>query len=288
MELLQLKYFCSVAQMESITKAAQSLHISQPSLSKTIINLEKELGTPLFDRLGRQIYLNEKGKIFYQQVHDSLNLLDNAVQQMRDIRPTARGEINLLILAASALMPCIISSFIKKHPDVRIHLHQQTSHDLCFSDAYDFSVSATPLDYTGLEVYPLLAEPLVLAVPREHPLSVYEEIQLSDASAYEFIAFSHGPSIRTLTDSLCYMAGFAPKIIFESDGTAPLFSMIESGVGISLIPVKTHAKFDENKVKLVRLTDASAKRTVNLAWRREKYLNNACMLFKQHIIEFFC
>jgi len=287
MELLQLRYFCTVAQMGNITKAAQSLQISQPSLSKTIINLEKELGTALFDRLGRHIYLNEKGSHFYEQIRDGLNLIDNAHKQLLDVELSERGEITLLILAAEAVMPEVVASFIAEHPGIRINLQQQTCFDLRYSDAYDFSISATPMDYSNLEVYPLLPEELALAVPASHPLANKEKIALADASDCDFISFSTGPSLRVLTDSLCYMVGFAPKIIFESDGTTLLFSMIEQGLGVSLIPARTHKKLDPDKIKFLEITDVPTSRTINLAWRREKYMNHACMLFKQHIIDYF-
>lgn len=287
MELLQLRYFCTVAQMESITKAAQSLRISQPSLSKTIINLEKEVGTAFFDRLGRHIYLNEKGRMFYEQVRDGLELIDGARNQLMDIDPSPRGKIDLLILAASAKMVGVIAAFIAKHPDIRISLCQQTCHDLRYADEYDFSISATPMDYTNLEIYPLLTEEILLAVPAGHPLARYDETALAGAAEYDFLAFSKGPSLRVLTDSLCYMSGFAPKIIFESDGTDQLFSMIEAGLGISLIPAETHRRIDRTRIKLLRITDVPVSRTVNLAWRREKYMNHACMLFRQHVIDSF-
>lgn len=287
MELLQLRYFCTVAQMESITNAAQSLQISQPSLSKTIINLEKELGTTLFDRLGRHIHLNEKGKQFLEKVRDGLELIDSAQKELMHVHAEPRGEINLLILAASTRMPDLIASFIRKMPGIRINLHQQVCLDLRYADDYDFSISATPMDYSNLEVYPLLTEDIVLAVPKAHPLSMHDEIDLSAAANCDFLAFSTGPSLRVLTDSLCYMAGFAPKIMFESDGTAALYTLIEAGLGVALIPADTHRHIDENKVKLLKIINPAASRTINLAWRQEKYLNSACLLFKQYVIDYF-
>ncbi|HHX59367.1 MAG TPA: LysR family transcriptional regulator [Epulopiscium sp.] len=287
MELLQLRYFCTVAQMESITNAAKFLNISQPSLSKTIINLEREIGAPLFDRLSRRIYLNAKGKQFYEKVRDGLELIDNAQNQLNNTSMKPSGEIKIFVLAASSLIPDMIAGFVINLPQIKINLYQQICHDLHFSDEYDFSISATPMDYSHLDVYPLLSEEIVLAVPIDHPLSTQDEIKLSEAADYNFIAFSKGPSIRVLSDSLCYMAGFAPKIVFESDGINTLFTMIEAGLGISLLPAETHRKIDTNKIKLLRISEPFASRTVNLAWRSEKYMTSACMLFKQHCIDFF-
>lgn len=287
MELLQLRYFCTVAQLESITNAAQTLNISQPSLSKTIINLEREIGVPLFNRLGRHIYLNAKGKLFYEKIRDGLDLIDCAQSELFNTSLEPNGGIKLFILAASSLIPSMLAGFLSAYPGIRISLYQQISYDLRYSDEYDFSISATPMDYTNLETYSLLTEDIVLAVPTSHPFADMEEIHLSQASDCNFIAFSRGPSLRVLTDSLCYMAGFAPKIIFESDGINTLFTMIESGAGVSLLPAETHRKIDQQKIRLIRILKPTASRTVSLAWRREKYMTNACMLFKQYCIDFF-
>lgn len=287
MELLQLRYFCMVAQMESITNAAQSLNISQPSLSKTIINLEREVGAALFDRLGRHIYLNAQGKLFYEKIRDGLDLIDNAQNELQNAASNPSGDIKLFIIAASSLIPCMLAGFVAAYPHIRINLYQQVNYDLRYSDEYDFSISATPMDYSHLEVYPLLTEEIVLAVPIPHPLASRESIRLSEASDCDFVTFSRGPSIRVLSDSLCFMAGFAPKIIFESDGINNLFTMIENGLGVSLLPAETHRKIDENKIKLLPIREPYASRTVNLAWRKEKYINSACMLFKQYCIDFF-
>lgn len=287
MELLQLRYFCTVAQMESITNAAQSLNISQPSLSKTIINLEREVGSPLFDRLGRHIYLNAQGKLFYEKIRDSLDLIDTAQNELQNAALNPSGDIKLFIIAASSLIPGMLAGFVAAYPHIRLNLYQQVSYDLRYSDEYDFSISATPMDYSHLETYPLLTEEIVLAVPASHPLALRESIRLSEASDCNFVAFSRGPSIRVLSDSLCFMAGFAPKIIFESDGINTLFTMIENGLGVSLLPAETHRKIDESKIKLLPVCEPYVSRTVNLAWRKEKYMTSACILFKQYCIDFF-
>jgi DNA-binding transcriptional LysR family regulator len=287
MELLQLKYFRMVAKTENITNAAENLNISQPSLSKTIINLESELGVPLFDRIGRHIYLNTRGKLFYEKISSALDTIDSAKNIINESAADPDGEVNLLILAASRVVPELIKAFLLKYPQIRIRLHQQIHHDLRYSEEYDFSISATPMDYSQLEILPLLNEEIVLAVPISHPLAKKRLINLREAACYDFVTYSPGPSIRVLFDSLCYMAGFTPKIRCESDGVNTLLSLISGGFGLALLPRDTLLGFDTEKVIPVSIDDPAANRTINLSWRKEKYMSKACTFFKQHCISYF-
>jgi DNA-binding transcriptional LysR family regulator len=287
MELLQLRYFRTVAKTENITNAAESLNISQPSLSKTIINLESELGAPLFDRIGRHIYLNTRGKVFYEKINDALDIIDSAKNIINEAAAAPGGEVNLLILAASRVIPDLIKAFLTDYPQIRIKLHQQIHHDLRYSEEYDFSISATPMDYSQLEILPLLTEEIVLAVPVSHPLAKKQIINLRETASYDFITYSRGPSIRILFDSLCYMEGFTPKIRCESDGVNTLLSLISGGFGIAVLPRDTLLGFGTEKVVPVSINNPAANRTINLSWRKEKYMSKACTLFKQHCISYF-
>ncbi|GHU88124.1 LysR family transcriptional regulator [Spirochaetia bacterium] len=287
MELLQLRHFRTVAKMENITNAAESLNISQPSLSKTIINLELELGASLFDRLGRHIYLNTRGKLFYEKICDALDILDGAKNLIDESTESSQGEVSLLILAASRIMPELIKDFMKKYPQIRLNLHQQTHYDLRYSEEYDFSISATPMDYSRLETIPLLTEEIVLGVASSHPLAGRGSIDLREAADCDFVTFSQGPSLRVLSDSLCYMAGFTPKIRCECDGVSALFTLISEGLGVALLPVETLVKGFKWDIVSLPLKNLPAKRTINLSWRSEKYMSKACTLFKQSCVSFF-
>jgi LysR family transcriptional activator of glutamate synthase operon len=287
MRLSQLRYFCVVAKYESITRASEDLRISQPSLSKTIIELEDELGVPLFDRIGRNIQLNDRGKLFYSKIKDSLDLIDSAKSEAIDSTMEPAGEINLLILAASLIMPDIIVQFQKKYPKIKFNLHQQVRHDLRFSDEYDLCISATPMDYSGLETLTLLTEEIVLVVPKGHKLASRKEIELAEAADCQFLAYSPGPSLRVLLDGLCYMAGFSPKIIFEGDSVSMLHAMIQAEMGVTLLPVYTYKSLSPNNTVSIKISKPVAQRKINLSWNGDKYMPKQCQLFMDFCLEYF-
>jgi DNA-binding transcriptional LysR family regulator len=273
--------------LASITKAAETLNISQPSLSKTIINLETELGGALFDRIGRRIILNMRGRIFYDKIQDALHLIDNAYNQVDELTENPYGRINLLVLAASKMVPDLVGGFLKKHPYIRINLRQWHYYNLRNSEEFDFSLSATPMDYSQHEYVSLLTEEIVLAVPVTNPLANMKRIDLKMAEPYEFVVISYGPSLRTLVDSLCYLAGFTPKIRCECDNQDTLLSMITEWDCVSLIARDSLFNYHNAGITALSLNSAGAMRTINLAWRKDKYFSKACSLFKNYCISYF-
>lgn len=287
MRLSQLQYFCVAAKYESITKAAEELLISQPSLSKAIIDLEQELGVSLFDRIGRNIYLNARGKIFYSKIKDALDLIDTAKHEVMDYTLSPSGEINLLILAASLIMPDLIVQFQKQYPLIKFNLHQQVRYDLRFSEEYDLCIAATPMDFSGLETITLLTEEIVLVVPKNHRLASREEIDLAEAADCDFLVYSPGPSLRVLMDSLCYMAGFSPRIIFEGDSVSTLNAMLQAEMGVALLPTCTYKSLSPENTVSIKISKPKAQREVKLVWNKDKYMSKHCQLFMDFCRQYF-
>ncbi|SFC88903.1 regulatory helix-turn-helix protein, lysR family [Bacillus sp. OV322] len=117
MELLQLKYFQTVARLEHMTHAAEELKIAQPSLSKTISRLEEDLGVPLFDRIGRQIKLNQYGKTFLTRVDRIFMELGEAKRELEYLSGLHLGMVQLAISIPS-ILPDLISSFLAQHKNI--------------------------------------------------------------------------------------------------------------------------------------------------------------------------
>ena len=149
MELLQLRYFCVVAKHQNMTKAAAELMISQPALSKTIASLEKELGTPLFVRRNRSIFLNRAGEILYQKIDQSINLIDDTVSEIRELSNEPFGNVRLLVLSASSYMPGFYIAFHQRYPFIKLQLSNYIRYEHMFMYDCDFCITAdagfTPL-----------------------------------------------------------------------------------------------------------------------------------------------
>lgn len=286
MELLQLKYFQTVARFEHVTRAAEELGIPQPSLSKTIALLEKELGVLLFDRRGRYIHLNEYGKTFLRRVDVALNALEDGKRELSDLGGKTLGDIKLAVLAASNMLPDILAAFCEKHPHIRFQLLQHFSRSST-RPGFDLCISSSLLDAQESNSISLITEEIFLAVPSDHPLAKKGRIQLKEVEDEDFISLRPGKILREITDTFCQYAGFTPRIIFESDDPATVRGLIRAGQGIAFIPAISWGGSAGSSMVLLHIEEPICKRTISLSWTKDRYLPPSAILFRQFTIDYF-
>lgn len=285
MELLQLRYFCVVAKHQNMTKAAAELMISQPALSKTIASLEKELGTPLFVRRNRSIFLNRAGEILYQKIDQSINLIDDTVSEIRELSNEPFGNVRLLVLSASSYMPGFYIAFHQRYPFIKLQLSNYIRYEHMFMYDCDFCITAdagfTPL--AGNCVVPILTERFVLAVQKQHPLAGRGSIHLKEAAPYPFVASNR----REDLEFYCLKAGFRPNIIAECDNGTTYESFLRGGVGISVVPEITLGSVLPEDIVCIPLTYPVIERTISLTYDSRRRMSNAGQLFLQFCMEYF-
>ena len=285
MELLQLRYFCVVAQHQNMTKAAAELMISQPALSKTIASLEKELGTPLFVRRNRSIFLNRAGEILYQKIDQSINLIDDTVSEIRELSNEPFGNVRLLVLSASSYMPGFYIAFHQRYPFIKLQLSNYIRYEHMFMYDCDFCITAdagfTPL--AGNCVVPILTERFVLAVHKQHPLAGRGSIHLKEAAPYPFVASNR----REDLEFYCLKAGFRPNIIAECDNGTTYEAFLRGGVGISVVPEITLGSVLPEDIVCIPLTYPVIERTISLTYDSRRRMSNAGQLFLQFCMEYF-
>ena len=285
MELLQLRYFCVVAKHQNMTKAAAELMISQPALSKTIASLEKELGTPLFVRRNRSIFLNRAGEILYQKIDQSINLIDDTVSEIRELSNEPFGNVRLLVLSASSYMPGFYIAFHQRYPFIKLQLSNYIRYEHMFMYDCDFCITAdagfTPL--AGNCVVPILTERFVLAVQKQHPLAGRGSIHLKEAAPYPFVASNR----REDLEFYCLKAGFRPNIIAECDNGTTYEAFLRGGVGISVVPEITLGSVLPEDIVCIPLTYPVIERTISLTYDSRRRMSNAGQLFLQFCIEYF-
>lgn len=286
MELLQLKYFQKVAKLQHMTKAAEELRIAQPSLSKTISSLEKELGTKLFDRKGKYIELNSQGKIFLKKVDIALMALDDGKHQIDDLKEKIIGHVKLVVLVASNTIPNILKEFAKKYPNITFKLTQHLPDRITQLD-FDLCISSYPISMSNLESQILLSEEIYVAVPKNHPLANKKSVSLKEVQYENFISLKKNSNLRDVTDLLCLNTGFSPNIIYESDDPSTVRELINSGLGVAFIPSITWTKNIDPSLALLHIHDPICYRFLNLYWAKDRTLPKSVELFKEHLIEFF-
>lgn len=289
MDLLQLKYFQTVARYEHMTHAAEDLHIAQPSLSKVISNLEAELGVPLFERIGRQIRLNHFGKAFLNRVERIFLELEDSKSELSDM---LKNESLKISIAVNNLGPFykLLEGYLKLYPNTifrqtmgsTVKMQQQLQ-----NGEVDFCISSPPIEGDFIECIPLETEEIFLLVPSGHKFAKYDEISLIEAANEPFISLKEGFGIRDLTEELCYQAGFSPNIIFETDISANLMEMVNSNMGVALLPILQWNVIPQNKSVPIHIKEPVCNRIIALSFIKGHYLTEASIQFKDYLIDYF-
>ncbi len=289
MDLLQLRYFQVVARVEHVTKAAEELFISQPSLSKTIRRLEKEVGVTLFERQGRSIRLNQFGKAFLEHINTIFYELEEGQRQVRDMAGLEHGEISL-VAASLHWLPDLLHSFQLLHPSVHFHLSQRSPSEMpqqLETGACDFCFLSTPLLKPSIKWRTLLTEEILLVVPADHRFAKHSSILLSEVAHEAVVIEKVGDDLRDLIDNFCQQAGFAPRIAYEIDEPAALLEFVKAHLGVAFVPALGQKRIDEQGLCSLRLTNPTCQRTFGMAWHQEHYLSQAAHTFRKFLIEYF-
>lgn len=284
MEINQLRLFRKIAVTEHMTKAAAELQVAQPALSKTVRQLETELGFTLFDRVGKNIYLNDNGRILLKHANIILNELEDARIEIQEANKLKENEVVLSMQAASKLLPDLISGFRQQHPQVKISIVQSDGSqgrkwDVCITSSRNSKLPANSKR--------LLNENILLAVPVEHRLASRESIRLEEVAKENFISLRKGSGLRDITDDYCLMAGFTPNVVLESDNPSTIRDLLQLGIGISLIPEVSWKGDADDRIRLMQISRPSCKRCIYLLSQNRSYTPRAVELFEEYVEDFF-
>ncbi len=277
MELRHIRYFITVAEEGSFTKAAEALCIAQPPLSRQIRDLELELGTSLFIRKARGLTLTEEGERFLQYAHRIAQLAD---QSYEDIRQMSSGLSGTLYLAtvegyAPSLFAGWIGEFRKDYPLVEYELWNGNSDDVVKriqSGLSDIAVITAPYDEEGLDGRIIYKEPWVAMIPAEHPLSKGSDdtVELADLAPYDLIIPSR-QSRRQEIENWFMPLHVEPKIICKIAHMLNAYELTASGVGIAIYPASA-AKYVSDRVKIKRIVNPDVMATYVLVRSAERSL----------------
>jgi DNA-binding transcriptional LysR family regulator len=270
MELHQLRYFVTVVREGTFTRAAEHLYITQPSLSEQIRKLESELGSPLFERLGRTLALTSAGEAFLPHARRVLFEVEQARLHIQEVRGLRRGRLAIGVLPSPAarLLPRFLAEFRRHHPQVEVVLHEENAsaavEEMVHQGTLDLAIIRLPKRRLDLEAEVLLREPLVLVVPPEHPMVGRRSVALAELAQEPFVAMKDGYGLRELLETVCDRAGFAPRIVVEASHVGSVVGLVTAGVGVTVVPRMAAG----SEVRRIRIRDPHAFRDLGVIWRR--------------------
>lgn len=281
MDILQLEYFCSAAELENFTVAAKRHMIPQSAMSITIKRLEKELGNQLFDRIGNRIQLNEAGKKFYIHAKNCLTEFQNAKECVESANEPY-GEVRLLVLEERRIMAELVAGFRAKYPRIRFSI----CHNLFEKPAflYDICVTSSHQADNALVSAPILTEKLVLAVAKSHPLASRKQVKLIELIDEDFIMFPNGHINNHIVTDACQKAGFVPHISILCDDPFCIRKYVSAGLGISFIPSASWEGLLDNNIALIPLEDTTLMRKTRLERSKNSMSSSAVNLFYDYCL----
>ena len=274
MELRHLQYFVAVAEELHFGRAAQRLNMAQPPLSQQIRHLEEELGVQLFQRTRRHVELTDAGQAFLQEARLTLAQAEHAVKIARQ---AGRGEIGKLTIgfvgsATYEALPSIIRNFQERYPDVELILRELTTtqqvHAL-HDKRIHIGILRPPINDDTLVLETLIKEPIVLALPENHPLSRQSSLTVEALAHEHFILFPRhlGPGLYDQIIGLCQQAGFSPQVTQEAIQMQTILGLVATGLGIALIPAS--AQHLRCTGVIYRRLDTNIYVELAMAWRKD-------------------
>ncbi|EFV13094.1 LysR family transcriptional regulator [Segniliparus rugosus] len=286
-----LDWFITLAETEHVTEAARLHNMSQPALSRALDRLERRLGTRLFDRHGKRLALNQRGRVLYTHARRAVAEVETAVRTIEDM-VAAPGVVRLGFLHSFGmwLVPKLVSGYREEHPSVNFELTQDASDKVCrriVDEELDLGVVAPRPHDPKLAWQPLLRQKLCLAVPAGHRLAAQSSVRLADAAREPFVMMTQGHGMRRLVEELAAAAGFQPKISFESTELWTIRGLVATGLGVALIPLEDEeaSGLQPGNVAVLPLEDAGAEREVGLVFKSGMALSGLVQDFKQFSLQ---
>ncbi|MCQ4325045.1 LysR family transcriptional regulator [Pseudomonas stutzeri] len=247
MTLRQLQVFRAVCESRSYSRAAEEMALTQPAVSLQIRQLEELVGQPLFEYVGKKLYLTDAAEALQRASTDIFGRLDSLDMQLSDLQGSLQGQLNLAVeSSAKYITPHLFAAFRRLHPEVSLQLvvvnHAQAVRRLNLSRDDLLIMSQVPADMP-LDFLPFLNNPIVAVAPPEHPLRARGELQLQDLTAYPLLVRESGSGTRKACEEYCHQkrAHFAQTL--EIGSLDAQREAVIAGLGLALLP--RHAVYQE-------------------------------------------
>ena len=247
MELTTLRYFRAIAAAGHMTRAADTLGITQPALSAMLRKLEEEVGAPLFDRTGKGMELTEAGRIFLRHADETLRNAQAGVDAVQQLVGLHRGSIRVGggATATTYLLPAVVGQVRAQHPGLRFYIREAGSSAVAqavLAGELDIGIVTLPITTAGadrLVRIPLVQDELRLIVPPAHRLAATKSspatFRWKDLEREPFVAFEAGSAVRELIDRAAAEAGVGLDVVMELRSIESIKSMVAAGIGVGVV-----------------------------------------------------
>ncbi|ARK25054.1 LysR family transcriptional regulator [Sporosarcina sp. P37] len=280
MEFKQLQYFVMVVQQSSFSEAAKKLHLSQPSLSKAIKNLEAEIGFRLLERTTKHIRLTESGQVIYERALQILNETDILQQEIKEVKWTGSGIVQVgMIESVKNWIPAVLHAYQKEFPSMRVKLIEVLSREDVERALRQYSVHACLtnqyIDAPDIHSIPLYNEQLAVIMHPDHRLAGLESITLADLEDEAFIVTSVGLQTRQDIFTAFAEEGVPMTIRYEVERFETIVELVRANIGVSIIPRNYFSDRPDPSIVIKTTNSKTLTRTVYITYLKNRYMSPA-------------
>jgi LysR family transcriptional regulator, low CO2-responsive transcriptional regulator len=287
----QLRVFTEVAQLGSMARAAENLHLTPPAVSMQIKEVEAQVGLPLFERHGRQVSLSTAGEYFLVHARRLLANLKQADDAMARFKRLDHGLLTIgIVSTAKYFVPHLLARFHEEHPGIEVRLRVAGNREqlvaLMEAGDVDLSVMGRPPKEFATRAEAFAAHPLVFVGPPEHPLLKLGHAPVNALEGYAFIVREQGSGTRAAMGSFFAEHRFEPRITMEMSSNETIKQAVMAGMGLSFLSLHTIGL--EVRSCLLHILDVEGTpvmRMWNVVHMQSKLLSPAAEAFRYFIIE---
>ncbi|MEM9540929.1 MAG: LysR family transcriptional regulator [Cyanobacteria bacterium P01_E01_bin.42] len=287
--LHQLKVFSTVAKHGSFTRAADELNITQPTVSSQVKHLAKTVGLPLFEQIGKQLYLTEAGEALVETCREVFDRLENFEMRVADLKGMKRGKLRLgAVTTTKYFVPRLLGAFCGMYPEIDISLqvtnHQHLMHRMANNED-DLYILSHPPEDIDLEVQRFLENPLVVVAKADHPLAGKHNIPIQELNGEPFISREAGSGTRRAVQDLFGKHKITVRVRLELGSNEAIKQAIAGGLGISVL--SRHSLFPDElqrELTVLNVREFPIERYWYVAYLSNKQLSAIAQTFLEYLL----
>ncbi|MCY9661900.1 LysR substrate-binding domain-containing protein [Paenibacillus chondroitinus] len=289
MDYRLLAYFLAVCEELHFTKAAEKLGISQPTLSQQIRILEQRIGSPLFQRIGKKVYVTEAGEILLKHSRNIFHELEQAQAAFNEIQGMQRGRLRIGC-SGNHLLTATIMAFHAEYPKIELSVAELATEETIeglLNNQLDLGVVFLPDEDEQLVRIPLYKEKLLLVVSKDHPLSDAEAIRLEDLVQLPVAMLPKKFYVRHMIEACCEQSDLLCKPVLELSTLESLLQMAKNHVCGAVLPGSYVEGIQSSEIRCIPIMDPVPQKDVGIVYRKDMFLCQTTKTFMKQVTQQF-
>ena len=286
----QIQVFQAVARSLSYTQAAQALHLSQPAVSMQIKQLEENIGLPLFEQLGKKIYLTDAGQEFSNYSNQISHLVREADEVMQQLKGIQLGRLAVSVAStANSFATRLLADFAKQHENITISLdvtNRRGLLDQLASNETDIVIMGKPPEGLDLAIEPFMDNPLVVIAPPDHPLAQLDRVPMDSLQKETFVVREQGSGTRIAMERFFAEKGLGLTTGMEMTSNEAIKQAVEAGLGLGIVSIHTlELELETNRLVVINAANFPILRHWYLVHREGKRLSPVSLAFRDFVLQ---